>query len=151
MKKTKSIRIRNVGFLIYVIVILVFGCGRKADNDEEIKKMIIGRWKTNLDPNTLLSNSNGSYMLAEFNSNGSYREQSYSGEIDKDKECTTVDDANCIARRTSPGIAYSDSVFYYIENGNLHFQNHSTYQSREIVWLKPNTLKFNDRKFKKID
>jgi hypothetical protein len=129
--------------VFFVSFILLFACNKKADNDEEIRKMIVGTWKTKTSgPSTTFGPS--AYHIMEFTQEGKYRELRYRGHYDK----WNTADTSGASFEFNWQLSFQDSVFYEIYESKIFFRDNLSWPASQfgpgdtkIIWIKPNKLK----------
>ena len=138
--------------LLFTILLLFSSCSRKADDDEEIKTMIVGTWKARVH-NSMFSDE---YHIMEFTYDGRYRE------LTREGSGSDYDGWNSADTTRYKGfdlyIAFGDSVYYYIENSTIKFYTSKSKlpyanfvpEDIEVDWIKPDKLKFIRTKYEKI-
>ena len=150
--KMATLKFSNL-ILLFTILLLFLSCSRKADDDEEIKTMIVGTWKARVH-NSMFRDE---YHLMEFTYDGRYRELTRGGS-GSDYDGWNSADTTRYKGGTSI-IAFGDSVYYYIENSTIKFyggKSISVKADKKIEWIKPEKVKigyniFNDKfKYEKI-
>jgi hypothetical protein len=130
--------------VFFVFLFLLFACSKKADNDEEIRKMIVGTWKTKTSGGTFAS----IYHIMEFTHDDKYRELKYRGH---DHMWNSADTSGASIVFTWQ-LSFQDSVFYDIYESKIFYRdNLSSLASQfgpgdtKIIWIKPKKMKIEGR------
>jgi hypothetical protein len=146
-KSKSDIKLFPTVFLVSFF--LLFACSKKADNDEEIRKMIVGTWKTKTNGGTLGGPS--TYHIMEFAHDGKYRELKYRGFKDMWNSADTIG-IGSLYHIITWELSFQDSVFYDIYESKIFYKdNLSSLASqfgpsdRKIIWIKPKKMKIEGR------
>jgi len=147
------VKLKYVFFLlVFIVLISVQSCSRKADDDEEIKTMIVGTWKARVHNTTFRDK----YHIMEFTYDGRYRELTREGSGNDYDGWNSADTTRY--KGFDLYIAFGDSVYYYIENSTIKFYTSKSKlpyanfvpEDIEVDWIKPDKLKFIRTKYEKI-
>lgn len=106
-------------FTIYLL--LTTGCTKKAETDEEMREMIVGKWvcKCGAKQTAILGGKNY-YKIIEFSEDGKYRYINDIASVNK-KHIISADTADYRFPNYSGFITFEDSVFYEVNDGEISF------------------------------
>src|SRR5690554_2516342 len=100
--------------IYFTSILLLAACSKKADNDAEIREMIVGTWKGKTRNFTF----GGEIHIMEFTSNGRYREIGYYG---SKNSWNSADTAGIGSLNPEILMTFQDSVYYEINQDRIIF------------------------------